>query len=401
MKINDNIYSGFLSCGDCGSPMFAMSRQDLRDAYRCGGYHKRGVKACTSHHIRVDKLDTVVKEYVRKVKENSSVMLERLNADLAREQEDIGETERSAEHPAEVLADLQEELNAAKRQRIRDIMKHPENEETLEETYNDLESDLLRRMDGLNHQITMTEDKRNTIIQMNRIAKTAMEVFDDIIGKEKLEKQDLELIIERIKVYEDRVEIQLKADIDTLLRRGELPEPDTEPVTVVQTSTHHADRAISANVVNEGDPLEIFTDKDGEVIFKKYSPIGELSDFAAQICDSLHKSTDCVAAVCDRDVVIAVAGGGRRELFEKRISPELEQIMESRRVYRHESGGSSVPVTDGESGYCVSVAAPVISEGDLMGCVIFASPKSAPPSGDVEYKLAQTVASFLGKQMES
>lgn len=67
--------------------------------------------------------------------------------------------------------------------------------------------------------------------------------------------------------------------------------------------------------IREGDPLEIFTDKDGEVIFKKYSPIGELSDFAAQICDSLHKSTDCIAAVCDRDAVIAVAGGGRRELF--------------------------------------------------------------------------------------
>src|SRR5699024_2476769 len=92
--------------------------------------------------------------------------------------------------------------------------------------------------------------------------------------------------------------------------------------------------------IREGDPLEIFTDKDGEVIFKKYSPIGELSDFAAQICDSLHKSTDCIAAVCDRDAVIAVAGGGRRELFEKRISPELEQIMESRRVFRHESRGA-------------------------------------------------------------
>ena len=153
--------------------------------------------------------------------------------------------------------------------------------------------------------------------------------------------------------------------------------------------------------IREGDPLEIFTDKDGEVIFKKYSPIGELSDFAAQICDSLHKSTDCIAAVCDRDAVIAVAGGGRRELFEKRVSPELEQIMESRRVYRHESGGASVPVTDSESGFCVSVAAPVISEGDLMGCVLFASAKNSPPAGDVEFKLAQTVAAFLGKQMES
>lgn len=401
VKINENVYSGFLECGDCGAPMFALSRRDLRPAYTCGTYHRRGTAGCTTHHIRVDKLDELVKLYVKKVRDNSAEMLEKLNAELAREPEDVAETERSAANLEDVLLDAQEELKATKRQRVRDIMRHPENEAVLEATYDELEADLLRKIEGLQSQIEHVTDRRNTIIRTNRAAKTAMEVFDDIIGKEKLEKQDLELIIERIKVYEDRVEIQLKADIDTLLRRGELPEPDTEPVTVVQASTHHADRAISANVVNEGDPLEIFTDKDGEVIFKKYSPIGELSDFAAQICDSLHKSTDCVAAVCDRDVVIAVAGGGRRELFEKRISPELEQIMESRRVYRHESGGSSVPVTDGESGYCVSVAAPVISEGDLMGCVIFASPKNAPPSGDVEYKLAQTVASFLGKQMES
>lgn len=401
VKINENVYSGFLECGDCGAPMFALSRRDLKPAYTCGTYHRRGTAGCTTHHIRVDKLDELVKLYVRKVRDNSAEMLERLNAELAREPEDVAETERSAANLEDVLLDAQEELKATKRQRVRDIMRHPENEAMLEATYDELEADLLRKIEGLQSQIEHVTDRRNTIIRTNRAAKTAMEVFDDIIGKEKLEKQDLELIIERIRVYEDRIEIQLKADIDTLLRRGELPEPDTEPVTVLQTSTHHPDRAISANVISDGDPLEIFTDKDGEVIFKKYSPIGELSDFAAQICDSLHKSTDCVAAVCDRDVVIAVAGGGRRELFEKRISPELEQIMESRRVYRHESGGSSVPVTDGESGYCVSVAAPVISEGDLMGCVIFASPKSAPPSGDVEYKLAQTVASFLGKQMES
>ena len=401
VKINENVYSGFLECGDCGAPMFALSRRDLKPAYTCGTYHRRGTAGCTTHHIRVDKLDELVKLYVKKVRDNSAEMLERLNAELAREPEDVAETERSAANLEDVLLDAQEELKATKRQRVRDIMRHPENEAVLEATYDELEADLLRKIEGLQSQIEHVTDRRNTIIRTNRAAKTAMEVFDDIIGKEKLEKQDLELIIERIKVYEDRVEIQLKADIDTLLRRGELPEPDTEPVTVVQASTHHADRAISANVVSEGDPLEIFTDKDGEVIFKKYSPIGELSDFAAQICDSLHKSTDCIAAVCDRDSIIAVAGGGRRELFEKRVSPELEQIMESRRVYRHESGGAAVPVTDSESGFCVSVAAPVISEGDLMGCVIFASAKNSPPSGEVEFKLAQTVAAFLGKQMES
>lgn len=407
VKINDNVYSGFLQCGDCGAPMFALGRRDLKPAYTCGTYHRRGTAGCTTHHIRVDKLDELVKLYVRKVRDNSAEMLERLNAELAREPEDVAETERSAANLEDVLLDAQEELKATKRQRVRDIMRHPENEAMLEETYDELESDLMRRIDGLQSQLERVTDKRNTIIRANRAAKTAMEVFDDIIKKPHLEKQDLELIIDRIFVYEDHIEIRLKADIDTLLRKGEYPVEDEgsgggmEPVSVVQCSVHRPDKVLRANVVSEGDPLEIFTDKDGEVIFKKYSPIGELSDFAAQICDSLHKSTDCVAAVCDRDVVIAVAGGGRRELFEKRISPELEQIMESRRVYRHESGGSSVPVTDGESGYCVSVAAPVISEGDLMGCVIFALPKNAPPSGDVEYKLAQTVASFLGKQMES
>ena len=401
VKINENVYSGFLECGDCGAPMFALGRRDLKPAYTCGTYHRRGTAGCTTHHIRVDKLDELVKLYVRKVRDNSAEMLAKLNEELAREPEDVAETERSAANLEDVLLDAQEELKATKRQRVRDIMRHPENEAVLDETYDELEADLMRKIEGLQSQIEHVTDRRNTIIRANRAAKTAMEVFDDIITKPHLEKQDLELIIERIRVYEDHVEIRLKADIDTLLRRGELPEPDTEPVTVLQTSTHHPDRTISANVVNEGDPLEIFTDKDGEVIFKKYSPIGELSDFAAQICDSLHKSTDCIAAVCDRDAVIAVAGGGRRELFEKRISPELEQIMESRRVFRHESGGACVPVTDSDSGFCVSVAAPVVSEGDLMGAVIFASPKNAPPSGDVEFKLAQTVAAFLGKQMES
>ena len=410
VKINDNVYSGFLECGDCGAPMFALGRRDLKPAYTCGTYHRRGTAGCTTHHIRVDKLDELVKLYVKKVRDNSAEMLAELNAEIAREPEDVAETERSAANLADVLLDAQEELKATKRQRVRDIMRHPENEAVLEETYDELEADLMRRIEGLQNQLERVTDKRNAIIRTNRAAKTAMDVFDDILAKPHLEKQDLELIIERIYVFEDHVEIRLKADIDTLLRRGELPDADggegggnggTEPVSVVQSAAHHTDKVLRANIVSDGDPLEIFTDKDGEVIFKKYSPIGELSDFAAQICDSLHKSTDCIAAVCDRDAVIAVAGGGRRELFEKRVSPELEQIMESRRVYRHESGGATVPVTDSESGFCVSVAAPVISEGDLMGCVIFASPKNAPPSGDVEFKLAQTVAAFLGKQMES
>ena len=153
--------------------------------------------------------------------------------------------------------------------------------------------------------------------------------------------------------------------------------------------------------IREGDPLEIFTDKDGELIFKKYSPIGELSDFAAQICDSLRKATDSIVAVCDRDSIIAIAGGAKRELMDRPISQQLSSIMETRNIYRQESGGSSMPVAADDEKYCVSVAAPVISEGDLMGCVMFITPRNSLPCGELEYKLAQTVASFLGKQMES
>ena len=412
VRINDNAYSGFLFCGDCGSPMFAMSRPDLKDAYRCGEYHKRGLKACTSHHIRVDKLDEVVKAYVKKVKDNSAEMLTRLNADLTRENEDIEETERSAEHLAEILADLQEELKATKRQRIRDIMKHPENEETLEETYDELETDLLHHIEGLNHQIAMTEDKRNTIIQVNRAAKTAMDVFDDILRKPKLERSDLELMIQRIRVYENHIEIQLKADIDSILKNGTLPsetedaanfDSGTENIekVLIQSSKNREDKVFRVNVINNGDPLEIYTSKDGEVIFKKYSLMGGVDEFAAQICETLSKTTGLSVAVTDRDSIIAAAGGARRDLIGKRISQQLESIMEDRAIYRAGEKERSVYVTDTLDRYCASIAAPIISEGDALGLVLFVESEGESRVGETEYKLAQTIASFLGKHMES
>lgn len=433
-KKYDNVYSGFLVCGDCGSPMFAMSRSDLKDAYRCGLYHRRGLKACTSHHIRVEKLDEMIKHYVQIVKDNSEQMLAQLNANISEEEEDVQETERSAANLEEVLSELQEELKATKRQRIRDIVKHPEQEELLEETYNELEEDLAQRIAGLQNQIELTLDRRNTIIRINRVAKTALEAFDDILTKDKLEKNDLLLIIEKIKVYEGGIDIQLKSDIDGLLRCGMLPEEAKEPetseksaeavapypcsrrsdsnagtfnsgtkdslnVTIVQETEKRPDKVFRANVICDGDPLEIFTDKDGELIFKKYSPLGELGDFAAQICDSLRKSTDGIAAVCDRDSVIAIAGGAKRELLDKPISSQLGELMEERSVYRR-NGSSLLPVSSAEERYAVSVAAPVLSAGDVLGCVLFVAERDAPPAGEVEVKLAQTVACFLGKQME-
>ena len=371
--------------------MFAMSRSDLAPAYTCGTYHRRGLKGCTSHHIRVETLDALVKDYVRKVRDNSSTMLERLNADLEKEQADIAETKRTEENLEALLLDKQEELKATKRQRIRDMMKHPEQEALLEETYDELEAELTQRIAGIQHQIEFASDKRNTIIRINRVAKTAMDVFHDILEKPSLDRNDLNLMIEKIKVYEDHIEVQLKADIDSLLKTGALPEDavnfnsghgkyrnytrvdagiDPYETEIVQGAAHRKDKVFRVSVISSGDPLEIYTEKDGEVIFKKYSPMGDLGDFAGQICESIGKNTGYIAAVCDRDAIIAVHGVQKRELLDKRCSQELEQLMELRRSYRYQDGDLPVRPTDGSERYRVGAAAPIVAEGDLMGCVL-------------------------------
>ena len=409
IKKYDNTYSGFLECGDCGSPMFSMSRSDLKAAYTCGTYHKRGRKGCTSHHIRADRLDFLLKEYVRRVMENASSMLEQLNRDIANEQEDVAETEASADRLAEILVDLQEELKATKRQCIRDMMKHPKQEALLEETYDEMEAELHKKIEGIRNQIGMLSDKRNTILRVNRAAKSAMDVFRDILEKEKLERSDLELIIQNIKVYEDHLEIQLKADVDALIRCGnvemaanfEQGSMDILKIEVVQSSVHRKDKVYAVNVISNGDPLEIYTEKDGEVIFKKYSPMGDLQDFAAQMCESIGKNTGHIAAVADRDAIIAVAGAPKRELLEKRNSAELEQLMEQRKSYRYRSGDTRLRAAEAVERYHLGVAAPIIAEGDLMGCVMLLMNDNDIAPTEAEQKLAQTVACFLGRQMEN
>lgn len=153
--------------------------------------------------------------------------------------------------------------------------------------------------------------------------------------------------------------------------------------------------------IREGDPLEIYTDKDGGVIFKKYSLMGGLGDFAGQMCETLNKTTGEIAVITDRDACIAVAGLARRELTDKRISSELEQIMEGRQIYQYQAGDKAVPVSDDGSKYLVAGAAPILSEGDVLGCVLFVGTEGELASSETDYKLAQTIAGFLGRHMES
>lgn len=152
--------------------------------------------------------------------------------------------------------------------------------------------------------------------------------------------------------------------------------------------------------IREGDPLEIFTTRDGEVIFKKYSLIGGLEDFAAQFCDTLAHTSSFTASITDRDSVIATAGGGKRELIGKSISSEMEHLMDHRSIYQRKKGDPPLPVCRENDRFIAATAAPILCQGDVLGLVLFAGDEGSLP-GESEYKLAQTVAAFLGKHMET
>lgn len=157
--------------------------------------------------------------------------------------------------------------------------------------------------------------------------------------------------------------------------------------------------------IREGDPLEIFTDREGEVILKKYSPIGELGDFAREYVESLHQSIGHISCVADKDTIIAVAGGTKKEFADKAVSSDLEMIMEGKKTVvanKNQNGARFYDiVSEGDADkYTAQVIAPIVSEGDSIGAVILLSREPNATMGDTEVKIAETAAAFLGKQME-
>ncbi len=161
--------------------------------------------------------------------------------------------------------------------------------------------------------------------------------------------------------------------------------------------------------IREGDPLEIFVDREGEVILKKYSPIGELGDFAKEYADSLYEAIGHIACIADRDTIIAVSGAPKKEFLNKSIGPAVEKVMEERKAILINDPGNdpsakNCPVIEGDEDepckFSAEVIAPIIAEGDPIGAVILLSKEEGANMGDMELKLAQTAAGFLAKQME-
>ena len=157
--------------------------------------------------------------------------------------------------------------------------------------------------------------------------------------------------------------------------------------------------------IKEGDPLEIYTDREGEVIFKKYSPIGEMQGFATDYAETLQKTSASPIFICDRDAVIAVSGASKRDYLERKISRGLEEIVESRSLYVRGPGEEPISIINDGGSHYVNCAMPILSEGDIVGCVVSAWQYDVSTSGkisdEIESKLVQTAGMFIGKQMES
>ncbi|MGN0631659.1 MAG: stage V sporulation T C-terminal domain-containing protein [Ruminococcus sp.] len=151
--------------------------------------------------------------------------------------------------------------------------------------------------------------------------------------------------------------------------------------------------------IREGDPLEIYTSNEGEVIFKKYSPIGEISENAAQVADIMHRLSGCPVAVFDRDHVISISGAAKKEWNARRVSPELEELMESRRQYYYDGTQSSFMPAEGVDKEAVACL-PIISAGDVTGAVAFLENGTSPGLNESQKTLIQAASQFLGKQIE-
>ena len=396
-------YSGFMFCGDCGSPMFSMSRPDLSPAYTCGTYHKRGLKGCTSHHIRVDVLDRLLKEFILRVRDNCKGMIDELQKTIDEQperEEQLGATVESIEMQ---LNEAKAKLKALyKEKMLIDAGLSDAKSRTKAALYDEMEEELLSRIEMLEKQFGDVNNMRNNMITANRKAKTVIEVFDGVLKKEKLDKRDIGLIIEKITVFEDHLNVRLKSDVDELLSLEDTEhtvnfKSGSKDIAVTQRSANRADKVFTVNVIREGDPLEIYTNSSGEVIFKKYSPIGELSSVAAQYAEALNDATDLNVLICDRDHCIAAAGVSKKEVLERRVTQTVEDIMESRRVEVFKKGEHS-PAIEGID-QKIAVAAPILIAGDVSGAVVLSSDKGDAPS-DTDIKLASVAASFLGKQLE-
>lgn len=155
------------------------------------------------------------------------------------------------------------------------------------------------------------------------------------------------------------------------------------------------------NHLGEGASLEIYTDQEGEIILKKYSPMVEMGDFAKQYVDALSQTIGHTVCIADRDQVIAAAGSMKRDYLGKPVSRQLDGLIGRRESVGPNSGKKFIPILSEDSEYEAQTVYPIIAEGDAIGAVAILSRDNHVRFTDTEYKAASVAASFIGRQMES
>ena len=411
----DNVYSGCMVCGGCGAPMFSLSRPKL-SAYRCSTYHKHGLSGCTSHYIRTDVLDDILKSYIMLVRKNSAAMLAKLQESIKKQKQETKQSRSLVEELDREIEEAKLQIKILTRQQARDIARNPERAEVTEEIYAEEIEKLTRHITGLKNQLQMTADKHNTMAKVNRIGKSVLEVFDSIINKDVLDRTDVAFIVDKLIIYDDRVEVKLKADIDKLLRCGTLTAyvdneqeeaenflHDTENVEIQPLTVplkNGKGGSLSVNTVRYGDPLEIYTNSEGEVIFKKYSAMSELSENAANVAEVMYKTAGCPVVIFDKDHVVASAGVPKREFAERRVTGQLEELMDNRGQFFCPDGRSnSFFPAEGVERTAIA-AVPIITAGDVSGAVAFMTSDKGAEATDLQKSLITAAAQFLAKQIE-
>ncbi|MDY3214741.1 MAG: stage V sporulation T C-terminal domain-containing protein [Ruminococcus sp.] len=151
--------------------------------------------------------------------------------------------------------------------------------------------------------------------------------------------------------------------------------------------------------IREGDPLEIYTNTDGEVIFKKYSAINEMSENAVHVADVINKLAGCPVVIFDRDHVVATSGVSKKEFAKRRVTPSLEGVMESRTNYFKTGENAKLQAAEGIEKSAIA-AVPIISSGDVTGAVVFMEHENDAMINDLQKSLANAAAQFLGRQIE-
>lgn len=399
---NETMFHGILFCGDCGYRLYAYQRKDLATQYVCSNYFKYGKTACTRHTIKEKLLVDIALEYLEHVRDVCKDTIAELDDEVKSTRKLQHRNRVSAEQIQRELVEKRGKLTVIEEQRIKQIIAHPEREEGLNKIYDQMFQQTQQDIEALEKELQILSDvdasEKNSALNK---AKTALSIIDGILEKKELLRRDVLVLFDRITVYEDgRVTITLQ---DEMLGRLMMPErrivekPHKQPERVYDVSQ-------TVNVVSDGDPLEIFTDHDGEVVLKKYSPIGEIAAIARDYTDSLYRTLGHVALISDRDAIVSSSGAGKREYVEKGLSPEADQAISGRQqmILNLSAGARLLPITadDRAENYSAQVITPILADGEIVGGLFLLSRDSGQQMTTIDQKVAETTANIIGRQME-